>query len=179
MGELEDVRREVQRLVDREAIRDVFITFAAAMDGKDWALLETVWTEDAIYDHSAFTWEGLTDNVWRGKSDIIKRTIEGVSRHVAAHHIVTNHRMTIDGDRARAVVYLHSVHLDDPQRADAHGDHGAWYFAELARAAGGWRIRWLAHQPVWYSGLLKPQGPVTPEIVDRVRTFLGAADASR
>jgi hypothetical protein len=179
VGELEDLRKEVQRLVDREAIRDVFITFAAAMDGKDWALLETIWTDDAIYDHSAFTWEGLTANVWRGKADIMKRTIEGVSRHVAAHHIVTNHRMTIRGDGARAVVYLHSVHLDDPQRADAHGDHGAWYFAELARTAAGWRIHWLAHQPIWYAGLLKPQGPVTPEIVDRVRTFLGAAPAQR
>jgi ketosteroid isomerase-like protein len=173
VSELDELRLEVRRLADREAIRDVFATFAAAMDGKDWSLLATVWTEDAVYDHSAFTWDGLEEVVWHGRDDIMRRTIEGVSRHAASHHIVSNHRMRVEGDRARAVVYLHSVHLDDAQRADEHGDHGAWYFAELARGEGGWKIRWLAHQPVWYAGQLRPRGPITDAVVARVRDFLG------
>lgn len=174
MSELDELRREVGRLADREAIRDVFAAFAAAMDGKDWALLETVWTDDAVYDHSAFTWDGLEEVVWRGKDEIVRRTIEGVSRHVASHHIVSNHRMRIDGDGARAVVYLHSVHLDAAERADEHGDHGAWYFAELVRVRDRWQIRWLAHQPVWYSGQLRPRGPIDDEVVARMRRFLGS-----
>lgn len=172
MNEIDGLRTQVRALVDREAVRDVFITFAAAMDGKDWELLETIWTDDVVFDHSAFTWEGLAENIWRGKADVMRRTVEGVSRHFAAHHMVSNHRMMIDGDRARVVVYLHSVHLDDAQKPEQHGDHGGWYFAELARTNEGWKIRRLAHDPVWYGGVMKPRGPATQELVEKMRDFL-------
>ncbi|MGH2492835.1 MAG: nuclear transport factor 2 family protein [Candidatus Limnocylindria bacterium] len=172
MGELDDLRAEVRRLSDREAIRDLFITFAAGMDSKDWDLISTIWADDAIFDHSQFGWEGLSEDVWRGKQQIMKRTIEGVSRHFTAHHIMTNHRMTIDGDRAKAVVYLHSVHLDDASKPAEHGDHGAWYLAELVRTPEGWKIWRLSHHPIWFSGILQPKGPANQQAVDRMRDHL-------
>lgn len=174
MSDTSDLRAQVRTLMDREAIRDLFITFAAAMDGKDWELLDTVWSDDAVYDRSAMTWDGFTEDAWRGRVDIMKQMVEGVSRHFAAHHILTNYRIRIDGDRARAVVYLHSVHLDDPQKPEEHGDHGAWYLGELIRTTHGWKIRRLAHEPVWYGGVMRPRGPATQQLVDKMSGFLKA-----
>jgi hypothetical protein len=174
VNEIGDLRAKVRMLEDREAIRDVFITYAAAMDGKDWDLLGTVWADDVVFDHSAYVWDGLSEAIWRGKADVMKQTVAGVSRHFTAHHILTNHRMRIDGDRAKAVVYLHSVHLDDPLKPEEHGDHGAWYLAELVRRPDGWKIRRLTHMPVWFSGVMRASGPATQQLTDTMRDFLKA-----
>ena len=161
MSELDELRFEVRRLADRESIRDVFTRFAAAMDGQDWDLLATVFADDAVFDHSVEGWNGHESAVWTGQPRIRAEVEAGAGRHFASHHVITNHRIELDGDRARVVAYLHSVHLDDPLRPDVHADHGAWYLAALVRRAAGWRISWLTHKSLWADHEYQPPGPVT------------------
>jgi hypothetical protein len=170
---LADLRAEVQELVDREQIRDVFSRFALAMDTQDWDLLDSVFSAEAVVDHSLEGWDGPQAITWTGHDEVMRMMEEGVGRHVAAQHLITNHLVTVEGDRARAVAYLHSVHLDDGNRPDDHGDHGAWYLTRLVRTPGvGWQFSWMKHTSIWFAGAMQPGGPVTQPAIDEVRAFL-------
>ena len=172
MSELDDLRREVRRLSDKDEIRDLFTALGQGMDAQDWDLLDTLWAEDAIFDHSGWKWEGMSEDVWKGRPSIMDKMREGVSKHFTSHHLMANERITLDGDKAKAIVYLHSVHVDDPNRLDDHGDHGAFYSSELVRTSQGWRIWRLAHTCVWTSGTYRAQGPLTKKDVAILKNHL-------
>jgi SnoaL-like protein len=173
MSELDELRTEVARLRDRAAIQDLFAQYGAAMDAQDWELLRDVFAPDIVVDHTAERWgEGRVTDEWHGIDEVMKRMKEGVSRHFVSHHMMTNQRVELDGDTARAVTYLHSVHLDDPQKPDEHGDHGAWYLSELVRTADGWKISWLKHTAVWFAANMRPGGPATRVDVEEMRDHL-------
>ena len=172
MSEIDDLRAEVRQLRDRLDITDLFTRFAAGMDAQDWPLLESVFADDAVVDHTAEHWgKGIVKDVQTGKAEVLPEMKRGVSRHFVSHHVITNHRMRIEGDRARAVTYLTSVHLDDPQKPKAHEDHGAFYLSELVRAKDGWKIKSIKHTALWRENM-EPQGPVTRAEVEEMRTWL-------
>jgi len=179
MGELEELRAEVRSLRDRADIQDLFSQFAAGMDAQDWDLLERVFSDDIVVDHTAEVWgKGQVEDHWVGIDRVMDGMRTGVSRHFVSHHMITNHRVAIDGDRARVVTYLHSVHLDDPQKPDRHADHGAWYLCDLRRTSSGWRVSRMKHISLWRAGDMKPTGPVTSAEVSEMRDHLRTAIAA-
>jgi hypothetical protein len=165
MSEIEDLRAEVRRLSDRLEITDLFYRFAAGMDGQDWALLESV-------DHTGTHFgKGVVEELQHGREEVMEVMKKGVSRHFVSHHVITNPRIKLDGDRARAVTYLTSVHLDDSEKPRTHEDHGAWYLAELVRTKQGWRMKYIKHISLWKTNM-DPLGPVTKEEVEEYRGYL-------
>lgn len=181
MSEIDDLRAEVRRLADRLDIIDLFYRFAAGMDGQDWALLESVWSDDAVVDHTGTHWgKGVVEELQHGRDEVMRVMKKGVSRHFVSHHAISNPRIALDGDRARAIAYLTSVHLDDPEKPKTHEDHGAWYLAEVVRTREGWRIRYIKHISLWKTNM-DPLGPVTKDEVEEYRTWLdrGARMSSR
>lgn len=172
MGELDDLRTEVRHLTDRLDIIDVFHRFAAGMDGQDWTLLESVFADDAVVDHTATHWgKGVVEELQHGREEVMRVMKKGVSRHFVSHHVITNPRIKLFGDRARAVTYLTSVHLDDSEKPKTHEDHGAWYLSELARTRQGWKITYIKHISLWKTNM-DPAGPVTKEEIEEYRTWL-------
>lgn len=179
MTEIDDLRAEVRRLSDRLEIIDLFYRFAAGMDGQDWTLLESIWADDAVVDHTATHWgKGIVEERQHGREEVMAAMKKGVSRHFVSHHVITNPRVTLDGDRARAVTYLTSVHLDDPEKPKAHEDHGAWYLTELVRTKQGWKFAYMKHTSLWKSNM-EPAGPVTKAEVEEYRSWLTKAPALR
>ena len=169
---IDELRAEVRRLSDRLDITELFHRFAAGMDAQDWSLLESVFADDAVYDHTAEHWgKGIVEDLQVGKPEVLRMMKKGVSRHFVSHHVITNHRMRVEGDRARAVTYLTSVHLDDPQKPKTHEDHGAFYLSELVRTKDGWRIRRIKHTGLWRENM-EPAGPVRRDEVEEMRTWL-------
>jgi hypothetical protein len=172
VNELDDLRAEVRRLSDRLDIADVFHRFAAGMDGQDWTLIESVFADDAVVDHTATHWgKGVIEELQHGRAEVMRAMKEGVSRHFVSHHVISNPRIALDGDSARAVAYLTSVHLDDPQKPKALEDHGAWYLAELVRTKSDWKIKYLKHISLWKTNM-DPLGPVTNDDVEEYRSYL-------
>jgi hypothetical protein len=169
---LDTLTATVNRLADRAAIIDLFSQFAAAMDVQDWDLLADVFSDDAIVDHSMETWDGEVEELWVGIDEVMAKMRDGISRHASGHHMITNHRVTIDGDHARAVAYLHSVHLDDAQHPEVHGDHGGWYLCDLVRAGAGWKVARMKHVYLWRDGTMAPTGPTTDAQMKEMMTYL-------
>jgi hypothetical protein len=71
-----------QLLVDRAAITDVTIRYCWALDTKDWAVLDSVFTEDANGD--------LLEDVV-GRVAIKKRVETALSRMDETQHLISNH----------------------------------------------------------------------------------------
>lgn len=117
---------------DREAICDVLVAYATAIDSRDWALLRRVFTHD-VHAHYGDLGE------WHGVDDFAEFMDAAHQGFGTTHHRLTNFVVTIDGDRATARTYVHAVLTlrDDP---------AAWYDAlghyddVIVRSADGWRI---------------------------------------
>ena len=147
---------DLRRLIDREAIVDLYARFAAMLDACEWESLRQVFTGD-----SALQWSP-TDR-WEGIDRIVVQVRELNAVHTGSHRMMSNHRVAVDGDRARAVALYRSAHLDETEAAagDAYRkthSHEGWYLAELLRTSGGWRFAHLRHESLTSADILTPQG---------------------
>jgi hypothetical protein len=132
-----------QLLVDRAAITDVTIRYCWALDTKDWAVLDTVFTEDANGD--------LLEDVV-GRVAIKKRVETALSRMDETQHLISNHQIVVRGDTATCRCYLQAQHV----RKAAHGGPNfiiaGRYEDELRRTADGWRITFRRLVVMWTDG---------------------------
>jgi len=147
---------EIRRLVDTNAVTDLYARFAAALDACDWDALRPLFTADAALDWSpGERWEGI---------DRIVEHVGGMnSVHPGSHRMMANHRITFDGDQARAIALYRSAHLDDakPGAADFYRkthSHEGWYLSELRRTPEGWRFAYLRHETLTRADLGTPEG---------------------
>jgi ketosteroid isomerase-like protein len=112
--------------------------FAAIMDATDFEGLEHVLAADV-------TFEGWDPTPWHGLATVIRRFRE-MDKHIASHRMITNHRIELSGDRARAIAHYRSAHINP---ADGGGQtehaHEGWYLTSVARRAAGWRFTHVKH----------------------------------
>jgi hypothetical protein len=80
--------------------------------------------------------------------------------------------VSIDGDRASAVGYFHSVHLDDAARPEVHADHGGWYLARFERSGEIWRISYLKQVSVWQAEAMARKAPLSSSMLEELRDWL-------
>jgi ketosteroid isomerase-like protein len=146
----------MQWLIDKDAIIDLYARFAAALDACEWDALRRLFTEDAVLEWSP------TEH-WEGIDRIVEHVGEMNSAHPGSHRTMTNHRVALDGDRARAIAMYRSAHLDDVERGS--GDvyrkthsHEGWYMSELRRTPEGWRLAHVKHETLTRADLGTAQG---------------------
>ena len=150
-------------LADRIALGEMLPRFASAMDAHDEAALTELFDERLVIEHAG----GRLD----GRREAIAGLRATAFAHAASHHLIATHRVTRDGDRASAVAYFHSVHLDDAARPSVHADHGGWYLARFARGEGGWRFVFLKQVSVWQAEQMPPKRPVGPDELEELRSW--------
>lgn len=116
---------------DRQDVSDVLIRYATGIDGRDWDLFRTVFTDDCDVDYGDI-------GHWRSVDEITE--FMNRAHAMAGHtmHRVTNIAVTIDGDRATARAYVDALIMaqDNATGVQAAGS----YDDELVRTDAGWRI---------------------------------------
>lgn len=138
----------LKALLDREAVGNVINRYARAIDTRDWALLETVFTEDLEADFRSFGGR----EVQKGRDNwiaTVKSTIAGLD---ATQHMIGNHAAQVDGDSATLNAYLIAAHWLYDTRGDAEYTVGGNYDIELRREADGWRICKYTLNLAWHRG---------------------------
>jgi ketosteroid isomerase-like protein len=125
---MQDLARQVQELLDRQAIRDVVYRYARAIDRHDTELLESCYHPDALDDHGSFVGGA------RGLAESTHILHEGYLR--TQHHI-TNHFVELDGDTAHAETYYLVVLRSNSGLTDFVSGR---YVDRLERRRGEWRI---------------------------------------
>jgi len=126
----------VQGLIDRAAVSDVVHAYATAVDSRDWGLFGSLFADTLFLDFRSFH-PSLYKTVTREELIGITRSIEGLD---ATQHLSTQHRHSIDGNRATCISYMHAGHFltrEGQQHACFLYGH---YTYELVRNGPGWII---------------------------------------
>ena len=97
----------VQRLLDRESIRDVVTRYALSFDARDWAMQRACFTDEIEVDFSASIGAGLT----RMRADDWVAGVRPFFESLpATQHIALVQNVEVTGDEAYARSLLHAQH---------------------------------------------------------------------
>ena len=135
---------DLQSVRDELDIQRVIHDYAWACDNGDWALLRSIFTDDAELDYST------TGGPAGPRDEIVAWLEASLSQVETIHHVVSNFQIDLDGDRADVVAMFHcSIRLPG---ADGMLVTGGYYREEHVRTADGWRIRRLLEDNRWMDG---------------------------
>jgi hypothetical protein len=118
---------------DRAENHDLFDRYADAVSGRQWKLLDEVFTEDVTS-----AWQGSPEI--EGRAALVSR-IRDVVERTAETHLFGNFTATIDGDVAEASVRVrvHQMGVGEPSRR--YQKILGSFRATLIRTGEGWRFR--------------------------------------
>lgn len=140
---------DLRYVADRIAIADLLARYSTAIDTKNFALLDDVFTEDGIGDYSAAG--GIRGN----RAEIKDWLGAALGIFSVVQHLVTNVTVELDGDRATSTCYLFN-----PLGWAAEGGRtemlfcGGIYRDRLVRTPKGWRIRERVIETLYLDGKL-------------------------
>jgi 3-phenylpropionate/cinnamic acid dioxygenase small subunit len=133
-----------RRLADRQEIAELCARYAAALDSRDWALLESCFTPSPVFVYPGGRLEGF--------AAIGRRTSAALTPLTATQHLLGTHVADVDGDTARSVCYFQAQHV----RAGTPGGEtyviAGSYTDTLVRTAGGWKIAERVQAYTWRDG---------------------------
>ena len=144
-------------LLDRQAIDDLLIRYATAVDARRWSWLDTVFTPDAVLDYrSAGGIRGDFPEVRRWLSEVLPL-------FSVTQHLVVNRSVDVDATagtaRSRAIFH-------NPNQLTVGGEPwlfvvGGCYHDRLVRTPDGWRISVRVEETLWWDNPM-PGLPPTP-----------------
>jgi hypothetical protein len=125
----------LQEISDRIQIQDLLTRYTNAIDGKNWALLDTCFTPDAHVDYTA------TGGIKGAYPEVRKWLETALSVFPVTVHYVTNSAVKLSGDTATARTYVFNpMGFKNPDASMHWFTVGAYYVDKLVRTADGWRI---------------------------------------
>ena len=131
-------------VLDRQAVVDLTVAYCWAIDRHEFEELRTVFLPDAT--------ARLGDVECDGIDAIIARISGALTPLDDSQHIIANHEVHVDGDRATSRCYLHAQHV---RRAADGGPNfvvAGRYEDELVRTPAGWRIARRVLTSMWTEG---------------------------
>lgn len=132
--------------LERIAIADVLYRYAAALDTRDWKLLEQVFAADAAYVMGAY-------GTFVGPAAIAEQLAWVLGGYDATQHLIANPVAEIDGARARAISNVRAYHHWLADGAARTMEVGGVYRDELVRTPDGWRISHRVLDVTWREGV--------------------------
>jgi hypothetical protein len=157
-----DLERMVRVLDDTRQIVAALNLYGLAIDSHRYELFDQVFAPDVHADYNPPV--GWTDR------DGIKRDMESFHAPLdGCLHRITNHQVTVDGDRANSICYV-KVRL---LRGDDSFEMGGFYDDQFERRPEGWRIKQRYYRGSWWQGnpnvVGGPPGFVFEPIVQTLR----------
>ena len=134
-----------QELFDRQAIVDVCINYALALDSRDWARLRSCFTETAVADYGGL---GSSD----GYEAIEQTCRAAVEPLTASQHLLGNHLVAVAGDSATGTSYFQAQHVREGLVGGEHYVVAGRYEDHFVRTPEGWRIAHRTLAVMWTAG---------------------------
>jgi len=129
---------------DHQAIVDLTIAYAWALDTKQVEQLRDIFTPDATASLRGVDCEGV--------DAIINRIGGSITRLDATQHLIGNHQISIDSDQATCRCQLQSQHVKHGVDGGDTFLIGGYYEDRLARTSDGWRITHRVMAQTWTTG---------------------------
>jgi len=122
--------KTLQEISDRFEVMDLLTDYSEAIDEKNIDALDPIFTEDALIDYSKAGGP-------KGKLLMIKQFLKENLGDLPHQHIISNHKVQIEGDRAKGrFLCLNPVEL----LSEEVMLWGIWYEDEFIRTKDGWKI---------------------------------------
>jgi hypothetical protein len=118
-------------LADKQALHELALTYCRACDRRDFALVRSLYHDDAVDDHGSM-FHGTADEyvAW------LPRVLSGFE---ATSHAVLNALYVVDGVRAEGEIYTLAYHrTHPPESQDVF--IGGRYLDRYERRRGAWKI---------------------------------------
>ncbi|ONI89341.1 hypothetical protein ALI144C_05210 [Actinosynnema sp. ALI-1.44] len=139
---------DIQEISDRLEIQDLLVSYATAIDGKDFDALDQVFTEDAQIDYTAFG--GIAGT----RAEIKEFLTSSMAQFAVCQHLVANPAIQFDGDHATGRAMCLNTLGIPVEEANPHLTLlGMWYIDEYTRTPQGWRISRRSIQSSWTHSL--------------------------
>ena len=142
----------LQELSDRLEIGELLARYSLALDTGRWGLLDSVFTPDAVLDHSSAGGA-------KGPLPVVRAWLaEVLPTWPGRQHLIGSIAIAFDGDTrlgAEAGVTASFTDTLSPSRdavtADVKGlvRAGGWYHHRVVRTRDGWRSRELVLEQLW------------------------------
>ncbi len=152
---------DLQEISDRLEIEQLLVSYAHAIDDKDWDRLDDIFTPDAHLDYSS---SGGPDG--KGDYPTIKAWLQSVlPMFPVTHHLIGKSEITIDGDEATCRTILYNpmglpVNDDGIYDTEGSGLHvrvgGGVYHDTCVRTSDGWRISTKTEEHAFDTGGFPP-----------------------
>lgn len=146
-----ELEQRIRRLEDRNAISEVVIRYAMAVDRADWDLYATCFTDSVYVDFSA---AGLPAADF-SREEFVAFAGQGLNGFTARQHLSPNHVIVFhetDPDRAVCYSYMYAQHyLAGAEGGEFFLMRGS-YTNHTVRTADGWRIERLIQHISWPEG---------------------------
>jgi hypothetical protein len=134
---------------DRLVILELIGRLALTIDGRDWNALGELFTDTVYHDRTSLTGGEPVTLPVAEFVDGWRQTLQNMD---AVHHQITNHVISLDGDRATCAANMQGTHV----LANPSGGHmwtvGGRHDYQLERTPGGWRIAGLTFTIQWATG---------------------------
>ena len=134
---------------DRLAILELIGRLSLTIDAKDWDTMGRLFTDTVYHDRPSLTGgEPYTAPVaqfvegWR-------QTLQAMD---AIHHQITNHVVSLDGDKAFCAANMMGTHVLANASGGPMWTVGGRHDYQLARTSDGWRIAGLTFTLQWATG---------------------------
>jgi len=114
---------------DRTALVELLAEFASATDGRDWAAISALLTEDCVAYGA------------RGPEAAVRRMQDHLGGVGATQHLLGNHRVSVTGDEARTRTYARVHHVGAGPMAGSSYECLGEYDDRWVRTEQGWRLR--------------------------------------
>ncbi|SOX56066.1 nuclear transport factor 2 family protein [Mycobacterium ahvazicum] len=135
---------------DRTAVIDVVNRYALAVDTRQWDLLDQVFDTEADIDFG----RGAR---WSNRADLKKAFAAVHADYEATLHVTTNHVVSVQGDTAHCLSYVHGLFVKKTQGGNEFESAG-WYDDRLSRRGAAWWITQRTCTMVWSKGNPKVMG---------------------
>lgn len=144
---MEDARLKL--LLDRSEISDVQLRYATGLDFRDWTAFRSCFADEVEVDFTSL-FPGAPRTVSAEKwTESARRTVSGLA---ATQHMITNHVITVDGDRALCIAYVQAQHYLPNDKGDSTQTMGGYYTNRFVRTAAGWKICGCKLTLTWTTG---------------------------
>jgi hypothetical protein len=130
---------------DRAAVLDVLARFAHGIDGRDWALYRSVFSDEVDVDYTSYrpgSPSRMPADEWVGRA---RRLFPGLD---ATQHVLVNAWIRSEGGGVRVQTSMRADHFLDGARYSLGGS----YVHRLVDDGGTWRISAVTLTVTWTEG---------------------------
>lgn len=132
-------------LLDRARIGDTLLRYATGVDRRDWALYRSIFADEVEFDFE--TWTGEPARPWSADEwvAVVRTTLAPFD---ATSHMLTNHVIALDGDRAEVSAHMVATHYFEGETQEL----GGFYTHHMRREGNLWKIERCRLVITWERG---------------------------